>query len=125
MDDMPKVEQKSEDVLTDKAIELLRSEPRLGKAVELARERLKATEVWVFGSRARGDHRPDSDWDLFVLVPDDLPENDFNPMVSWQIGHDAGLVADVIADCETFTRDSFDTTNTLAYNLPREGVRVG
>lgn len=25
-------------------------------------------EVWLFGSRARGDHRPDSDWDVLVLV---------------------------------------------------------
>lgn len=28
-------------------------------------------EVWLFGSRARGDHRPDSDVDLMVVVADD------------------------------------------------------
>jgi len=27
-------------------------------------------EVWVFGSRARGDNQEDSDLDLLVLVPD-------------------------------------------------------
>ena len=26
-------------------------------------------EVWLFGSRARGDARPDSDWDFLVLTP--------------------------------------------------------
>jgi predicted nucleotidyltransferase len=25
-------------------------------------------EVWLFGSRARGDSRPDSDWDFLVLT---------------------------------------------------------
>ncbi len=29
--------------------------------------------VILFGSRARGDHRPTSDVDLLVVVPDDLP----------------------------------------------------
>ncbi len=27
--------------------------------------------VWLFGSRARGDARPDSDFDLMVVLPDD------------------------------------------------------
>lgn len=26
------------------------------------------TEAWLFGSRARGDHRPDSDWDIVALA---------------------------------------------------------
>lgn len=25
-------------------------------------------EVWLFGSRARGDARPDSDWDFLILT---------------------------------------------------------
>lgn len=29
-----------------------------------------AERVWLFGSRARGDHHPGSDWDLLVMVPD-------------------------------------------------------
>lgn len=28
-------------------------------------------EVWLFGSRARGTHAPDSDWDLLVVLADD------------------------------------------------------
>ncbi len=46
------------------------------QAVEALRaglgERLVA--VVLFGSRARGDHRPESDWDLLVIA-EGLPEN--------------------------------------------------
>ncbi len=28
-------------------------------------------EVYLFGSRARGDNRPDSDWDILILVDDE------------------------------------------------------
>ena len=34
---------------------------------------LRPDEIWLFGSRARGDHRPDSDIDLLVVLPDSLP----------------------------------------------------
>jgi uncharacterized protein len=34
-------------------------------------ETYRPLQVWLFGSRARGDARPDSDWDLLVVVPDD------------------------------------------------------
>ena len=33
---------------------------------------LDPEEVWLFGSRARGDHRPDSDLDLLAVLPDGL-----------------------------------------------------
>ncbi len=37
---------------------------------------LDPDEVWLFGSRARGDHRPDSDLDLLAVLPDGLePEH--------------------------------------------------
>src|ERR1043166_4259931 len=36
----------------------------IGKLVE----KLNPVEIWLFGSRAEGTHRPDSDFDLFVVT---------------------------------------------------------
>ena len=35
--------------------------------------------LWLFGSRARGDYRPDSDWDLLVVLDKDhLTQADYD-----------------------------------------------
>ena len=47
-------------------------EPELPReALDLVIATWHPLEVWLYGSRAKGTHRPDSDWDLLVVVPDD------------------------------------------------------
>jgi predicted nucleotidyltransferase len=53
----------------------------LEKAVETIREVLdrhgvRPLRFYLFGSRARGDHRPDSDWDICVVLDRDLAPAD-------------------------------------------------
>jgi len=43
--------------------------PILIKIKESVREVEPESEIMLFGSRARGDERADSDWDLLILVP--------------------------------------------------------
>ena len=50
---------------------------------------MKADEVWVFGSRARGDFHSDSDLDLLVLIPD------YNEARHIRSRHARGIVADI------------------------------
>lgn len=107
------------------ATALLGAEPALGRLVELARSRLRATQVWLFGSRARGDARSDSDWDFFLVLPNDAPEADLDPAGCWRIGRDAGLTANVFAEREDDVRAASGTVNTLAFVLQTEGVRIG
>lgn len=51
------------------------------------------SNLWLYGSRARGDFRPDSDWDLLVLVDKEKQQlQDFDtyayPFIEmgWQTG---------------------------------------
>jgi len=39
----------------------------------LTRHGLRVERILLFGSRARGEAHPDSDWDLYVLVDGDPP----------------------------------------------------
>ncbi len=53
----------------------------------------KGSSLWLYGSRARGDYRSDSDWDLIVLVDKDKQQlQDFDryayPFIEmgWSLG---------------------------------------
>jgi predicted nucleotidyltransferase len=75
-----------------------------------------------FGSRARGDERRWSDWDLFVVVPDEVPESDFNPLVAWKLQRDSGVRADVIPCRVSEFREDRGTVNTICYEVATDGV---
>lgn len=46
-------------------------------------EVLAPEEVWLFGSRARETHGPDSDWDLLVVMPNSAADDDVNLAKVW------------------------------------------
>jgi uncharacterized protein len=81
-------------------------------------------QVWLFGSRARGDAHPHSDWDLLVVVPDDTPEELLHPVLAWRLQRGSGVYADVIPLRAGEVVEDLDTANTLPYSLAREGVLI-
>ena len=87
-------------------------------------ETLSPTQIWLFGSRARGDHRPDSDWDLLAVLADDAPEALISPMVNWEISRDVGVATTLLSTTEGELRSIWGLPNTLGYDLAREGVRL-
>lgn len=48
---------------------MVRKDDILDKIKESVRELEPKSEIILFGSRARGDERDDSDWDLLILLP--------------------------------------------------------
>ena len=81
-------------------------------------------QVWLFGSRARGDERPGSDWDLFVVVPDDTGDDVLDLRFLWRLTRGAGVPVDLIACRASEFREACDTVNTLSYVVANEGVRI-
>ncbi len=49
-------------------------DPRLERLLDAVVSALNPRAVYLFGSRAEGRERPDSDYDLMVVVPDDAPD---------------------------------------------------
>ncbi|MCY1055520.1 nucleotidyltransferase domain-containing protein [Nannocystis sp. SCPEA4] len=86
--------------------------------------RWQPQQVWLFGSRARGEATADSDWDLLVVVPDETPEDELDPLVIWQLRKQADVRADVVP-CHRHDFDTFrDTPQSLAYEAVHHGVLI-
>lgn len=79
--------------------------------------------IWAFGSRARGSARPESDFDLCVVVPEptrELKEGIY--AIAWEIGFEHGAVlTPVILSEEDFERGPM-SASTLVATIRREGV---
>jgi predicted nucleotidyltransferase len=54
-------------------------------------EVLHPKEIWLFGSRARGTHHEDSDWDLMAVLPDDAPDEHLDIVAVWRMFKDLRL----------------------------------
>lgn len=79
--------------------------------------------VILFGSRARGDARPTSDWDLLVILDDAAPEELFDPEFCWAIQRRA--VAGVHADIVPCKLSDFREARMVIDTISREAARDG
>jgi predicted nucleotidyltransferase len=86
---------------------------------------LHPVQVWLFGSRARGEARSDSDWDFLAILPDDAPEQDLDLASVWQRLRDLQLQR---VELLTMTRGEFETwrhaVGSLAEIVASTGVVV-
>jgi predicted nucleotidyltransferase len=86
---------------------------------------LHPVQVWLFGSRARGQARPDSDWDMMAILPDDAPEQDLDLMSVWGRLRDLRLQR---LELFTMTQSEFDAwkdaLGTLAEIVASTGIVV-
>src|SRR3954468_22506993 len=51
--------------------------------IERIVEVLDPEEVWLFGSRARETHGPDSDWDLMAVLPNTAADRQLDIAAVW------------------------------------------
>lgn len=98
--------------------------PEVQQLVELCKTEMLASEVWLFGSRARGDHTPDSDYDLLAVVPDDVPEDAASPQAAFRLRRKSGAHADLLTARQTdFDLAKLEPT-LFAHTIVSEGIRV-
>ncbi len=85
---------------------------------------LDPLEVWLFGSRAEGRARPESDWDLLVVLPDNATSTQLSPIGTWRIASAAGVSADIIPCTRSEFDEEKDEIDSLAQAAFRRGRRV-
>ena len=96
-------------------------DPALDRLLRHVIEVMDPLEVWLFGSRAEGRARPDSDYDLLVILPDDAPHSAFDLVRAWRVGHEVRVRADIIP-C---ARADFDEEQHEIDTLARAAVLRG
>ncbi len=75
----------------------VRDDPNLGKLLERIVPSMRPEAVYLFGSRARGTNRPDSDYDLLVVMPDDTPREKMSLLAAFEATSGFDVAVEVIA----------------------------
>jgi len=96
-------------------------DPRLQEIVRRLVGAYRPERIHLFGSRARGDARPDSDYDLLVIVADSTPPELRDSALAYQALRGTGTAADIVV----VTRDYFDWMLDAAASLPATVQREG
>lgn len=104
------------------AVELPRNADR--ELTEALRRLVAAYEperIYLFGSMARGDASPDSDFDLMVVVPDEASDERRRSRLGYEALRGTGIAADVLVCTSSY----FDERLHLRASLPATIVREG
>ena len=96
-------------------------DPVLAEVVRRLVEAYHPERIYLFGSRARGDDGPDSDYDMMVIVPDDTPPTLRRSGRAYESLWGMQVPTDVLV----WTRDEFDRRLHLRASLPSTILREG
>jgi predicted nucleotidyltransferase len=81
------------------------------------------SKVWLFGSRARGDHYPDSYFDILVVIKDLSKANKrIISDLAWEVGFERNLLlAPIVYNFERFSYPAIQKSLFIS-NVMREGI---
>lgn len=100
---------------------ILEEDPILGEIVRRLVEAYQPERIYLFGSKARGNTGPDSDYDLMVVVSDSAPPERRRSGLAYDRLWSTGTAADVLV----WTREAFDSRLHLRASLPATILREG
>jgi len=89
--------------------------------IERLAEAYEPDRIYLFGSKARGDYGPDSDFDLMVVVPDDAPPARKRSRLAYEALRGTGTAADV----QVWTCNAFESRLHLLASLPATVMSEG
>ena len=101
--------------------EILSQDPVLAEIVKRLVEAFEPESIYLFGSKARGDDGPDSDYDLMVVVSDSPLPRFRREQKAFRALRGVGASKDVVV----LTRNEFDTKKKVVCSLPATVLREG
>lgn len=93
---------------------------------EVDRVGCKVQRILLFGSRAKGNFRPDSDWDFYVVIDTELDfhkREDVASRIRFRLAQD-DIFADVFVQSEQVVNQRKGDTGYLTYYVLKEGVAI-
>lgn len=96
-------------------------DPILDEIVRRLRDAYAPERVYLFGSQARGDAGPDSDYDLLLVVPDSALSRQRRSRLAYEVLWGVGAPVDVVV----WTRSAFERRKRVVCSLPATVVREG
>lgn len=96
---------------------------RITKAIRQTDAR---ADIYLFGSRARGDNRPDSDWDILILIDDSQVTGKIEDSFRNEL-YDIELETGQIITTFIYPKNYWSSTlvySPLYNNVKKEGVRL-
>ncbi len=93
----------------------------LAEIVERLIDAYQPESIYLFGSKARGDYGPDSDFDLLVVVPDKASDERKRSRLAYEYLWGTGTAADVLV----WTQERFENRAHLRASLPGTVLREG
>jgi predicted nucleotidyltransferase len=108
-------------IMAVNGIRSLSDDQVLTELVRRLREAFQPERIYLFGSKARGESGPDSDYDLLVVVPDEAPPEQKRSRLAYQALRGTRTAADVLV----WTRQAFDSRLHLPASLPATVAREG
>ncbi len=77
--------------------------------------------IYLFGSHARGEAGPDSDYDLLVIVRDDAPPEQRRSRLAYEVLRGTGVAVDVIVWARDYFERRRQVRTSLSAIVEREG----
>ncbi|WP_237477980.1 nucleotidyltransferase domain-containing protein [Lichenibacterium dinghuense] len=95
----------------------------------LVGERYPVREAYLFGSRARGTHRPDSDADVAVVLRGETDDRGAAVLDMADVAFDVMMDLDVLVEATPLWEGEFDDaesglTRYLVRDIRRDGIRL-
>jgi len=104
---------------TEKAVEIIKE--------EIESKGLKVIKIILFGSRARGDAKEDSDWDLLVLVNKDIPlkiKKEILSNIYRKVAECEKESFEIVITSEKKFLENKNYIGTLSYEVDKEGILI-
>lgn len=97
------------------------ADQNLAEAVRRLCDAYAPERIYLFGSRARGDDGPDSDYDLLVVVPDGVAPEARASRIGYQALRGTGIAADVVVCSHGYFEARVHVQASLPGTVLREG----